>query len=280
MYRFLGRTILAGVLFLGVAAAQSLQVGEYRGTAANGNVNGKATFDVLSCDASGHVRAFFSASDGLQGDGTLTGTVDANGRIQLSGQLSGWQMQVSGDLSGNELRAKYELTGQGSPQHGTFDVRYSGPVRSGAAGAKSIADLAGTWKKADAFVPMLNPITHQPQGASFQDGGTLQIDSNGKFSYEHVHNHCDSFGAKCCRLDQEHWNGSADLEGPVLNFHVASGEQLHHDSCMPAMNKQWQLSAHTESFRWEIKSSALQGGKTAPALCWKLQSDWTCYTKE
>jgi hypothetical protein len=192
-------------------------------------------------------------------------------------------MKVSGDLSGNRLHAQYDLTGQGNPQHGTFDVRYSGASRSGeasAAGAKSIAEFAGTWKKADAFVPMLNPITHQPQGSSFQDGGTLQIESSGKFTYEHVHNHCDSFGAKCCRLDQEHWNGTADLEGPVLNFHIASGEQMHHDSCMPAMNKQWNLSPHTETFRWDVRRSPLQNGGSAPALCWKLPVDWTCFTKQ
>src|SRR3569623_381048 len=106
MFRFLGRTILLGLLFLGVAAAQSLQVGEYRGTARNGSVSGKVTFDVLSADASGQVRAFSSFSDGLEGDGTLTGTVDANGRVQLSGQLSGWKMTATGNLSGNRLQAQ------------------------------------------------------------------------------------------------------------------------------------------------------------------------------
>ena len=267
--------MLAPLLAIALSAAPAgFQVGRYEGTALNttANARGKVRFEISSNDPK-HVRAFFSAYDGLVGDSALTGTIDGKGVMHLSGDLLQWKMSVEATSAGNAIHAHYELRGA-NPQAGDFDVRYAGAVQPPA--TTRVADLAGTWKKEDAFTPPLNPITHLPMGDRFEDGGNLTIDPSGHFQLMHLHNHCDGFGAHCCRLDQVQTAGTLAIDGDTLVFHVASGKQLHHDSCNPAMNGLIEAKAHTEKFRWELQRHPTAG---VPGLCWMTGGDWLCFWK-
>lgn len=85
------------------------------------NATGKAVIEIKSADRNGNLTAHFTASDGLSGDGDLTGRVDGSGRLRLSGPLSGWTMQIDGQLNGRTMTARYTLTG-GTPQDGNFSL--------------------------------------------------------------------------------------------------------------------------------------------------------------
>ncbi len=105
------------------------RVGRYEGTALNTtfNLKGKVVFEISQIEQpSGQVSAHFIASNGLTGEGWLTGRIDENGRMTLSGNILDWKMSVQARLSGDAtITATYTL--QGSPnQQGEFSVRFRG----------------------------------------------------------------------------------------------------------------------------------------------------------
>lgn len=85
------------------------------------NATGKAVIEIKSADRNGKLTAHFTASEGLTGDGEMTGRVDESGRLRLSGNVSGWTMQLDGQLNGRTLSGKYTLTGS-TPQGGNFNI--------------------------------------------------------------------------------------------------------------------------------------------------------------
>jgi hypothetical protein len=146
--------------------------------------------------------------------------------------------------------------------------------------ARGLADLTGTWKKFDYLVPPSNLITHLPAGPSWQDGGTLVIEPAGRFSLNHVHNHCDnSPGRNCCRIDGYNWNGTLAIEQGNLAFDIASGGTTHQDNCAPSMNRNTMVSPHKETATWTLRQNPAHDD--APALCLHPTSgEEGCYTKE
>jgi hypothetical protein len=253
------------------AAASPFQLGRYEGTALNttANARGKVLFELTANDPA-HAEAHFVASEGLSGEAFLTGTID-HGVMRLAGPLLMWTMSVEAKHEGQELVARYSLRGA-SPQEGEFRVQYAGPLAPPP--KRDLASIVGTWEKQDGFAPPLDPITHLPRGDRFEDGGTFTIERDGHFALTHLHNHCDGYGAHCCRLDQVKWNGTLSLEGSALVFEIAGGSQLHHDSCNAAMNGQNQVKPGTFRTSWDLGSH--QG---TPVICIHLSTDPLCFSK-
>lgn len=110
------------------AFGQSLRgysVGRYEGQAFNTtrNATGKIVVELTSIDAaSGAVIAHFTASDGLKGDGDLTGKIDAAGVLRLAGGIGDWRIALAGKVKADEIRANYKLTGASS-QTGNFIIK-------------------------------------------------------------------------------------------------------------------------------------------------------------
>lgn len=116
---------LCAALPLSASAQARPKPGRYEGTAYNTTVSaqGHAVFELTEVDPSTHeASARFTASEGLSGDGWLTGTVDASGAMSLSGTLSDWTMVVKAHPAGSDsISATYTLSGP-STQQGEFKV--------------------------------------------------------------------------------------------------------------------------------------------------------------
>src|SRR5436309_1175332 len=103
---------------------QGFRAGHYEGRALNTTANqrGKVTFDLYGLDAaSGRVRAYFGASDGLEGEAWLYGKVDKRGELELSGPLASYRMEIRGRVGPRgTINANYKLEGT-RPQQGNFE---------------------------------------------------------------------------------------------------------------------------------------------------------------
>ena len=103
-------------------------VGRYEGTAFNTTANqgGRAVLEITAASA-GKVQARFAASDGLSGEGWLSGTL-AGGTLTLSGPLAGWRMSLTASARpGGALAGTYVLEGEGK-QEGRIEVTRRGPA--------------------------------------------------------------------------------------------------------------------------------------------------------
>src|SRR5690242_3021877 len=104
----LTRAIALLSLFVTVSFSQSTdtfrgyRAGYYKGRAFNSTANarGNAGFELYDLNReNGHVRAYFIASDGLEGEAWLTGSITSNGELDLSGTLESFRMEVRGHLA-------------------------------------------------------------------------------------------------------------------------------------------------------------------------------------
>lgn len=123
---------------------QEYRAGHYEGSALNTTANqrGKVVLDLYAFDpASGGVRAYFGASEGLSGEAWLSGTISSQGELELSGRLSDFRMEIRGRLTPEgTIKAAYRLEGA-APQEGNFEVAFRhqlppGWIPRGAAGSR------------------------------------------------------------------------------------------------------------------------------------------------
>lgn len=146
------------------------KAGRYEGEALNTTYNSKGTvvFEIRSIDQAGNVSAYFVASNGLVGEGGLTGKIDSEGILRLSGNISGWKMSVAARISNNIINANYRLSDSSSTQDGNFSVLLKSQFNNGNFGSSgttsppsnsnnggpahqtiqgnSAADINGAWK--------------------------------------------------------------------------------------------------------------------------------------
>jgi len=105
---------------------RGFKLGRYEGRATNttANAKGKAVFEIKTIDrTSGAVTAIFEASQGLVGNGTLRGSIDASGLMELSGPFSsGGALHILARINGNVIRAKYRLGNRTLQHNGVFRV--------------------------------------------------------------------------------------------------------------------------------------------------------------
>lgn len=109
------------------------QVSRYDGEALNTTFNktAKVQLKILSIDGAGNVSAIFGddSSMALPGSGNLTGKIDENGILRLTGPFLSWQISISGLTDGKVITANYKITGANN-QEGRFTVRISLPEES------------------------------------------------------------------------------------------------------------------------------------------------------
>lgn len=124
---FVAAYLLVGLIASGntsvfAQAYKGFNVGRYQGQVSNGGGKntGKGTLDIRGISATGAVQAHIRDSDGLEGEGTLTGAINANGVMQLTGVMTApsngaqWQTAlIAVILPSGELRMGNRQT-QGS----------------------------------------------------------------------------------------------------------------------------------------------------------------------
>ena len=114
--------------------------------------------------------------------------------------------------------------------------------------------------KQDALLADRNPYSGSPQGVSYTDSQSVQIDADGKFAVVKVHNHCNG---GCCRLDGEEDFGTVNLGSGNLNFQTTKGSKLIDDGCL-GKKQRTEVVPHRDSFSWSIRKNPNTG---ALSLC-------------
>ena len=132
-------------LIVGTAAFaqdyKGFNVGRYQGPAHNktGGSDGKATLDIRSIGANGTVQAYLRDSDGLEGEGLLTGAINANGVMQLKGVMtspsngSRWQSALIAVMQNGQIRMGNRLTLGNTVEEETATMAFTSttaPVRA------------------------------------------------------------------------------------------------------------------------------------------------------
>lgn len=111
-----------------VAASENplLATGTYTGKGKNVTFNQTGDFllRIDSVDADGNVEAYLEASNGLQGKATMTGTINSDGKLELSGTLDdGQSAAINATVSGNRISAGYGIADSNlKTQSGNFVV--------------------------------------------------------------------------------------------------------------------------------------------------------------
>lgn len=123
-----GFTLLANSLAVAQKQADDFRgykIGRYEGAIVNTthNVKGTAAFEIRKIDRkTGNVTTFLTpTSDNLSGEGVLTGKIDEEGILRVSGPILNWTARVVARVKGNTIKANYRLDGN-TPQEGNFQV--------------------------------------------------------------------------------------------------------------------------------------------------------------
>ncbi len=103
-----------------------LATGTYTGRGKNVTYNQTGDFllRIDSVDADGNVKAYLEASNGLEGSATMTGTINSDGKLELSGTLEdGKSAAINATVSGNKISAGYGIADSNlKTQSGNFVV--------------------------------------------------------------------------------------------------------------------------------------------------------------
>jgi hypothetical protein len=103
-----------------------LKTGTYTGKGENVTYKKRGDFllRIDSVDASGNVKAYFQASNGLQGTSRMTGKVDDKGKLTLDGTLDdGDAISISATVAGDKISAGYGISDADlNTQAGNFSV--------------------------------------------------------------------------------------------------------------------------------------------------------------
>jgi hypothetical protein len=113
------------------STSTKLRLGTYKGAATTTNqFTGTLRIKIKSVDEEGNVKADLRASNGLYGEGSLTGKVDAMGNLRLDGEIvttlyqtTRWRITVTALVEDNALvKGKYreEAIGTGTEGAGEF----------------------------------------------------------------------------------------------------------------------------------------------------------------
>lgn len=104
----------------------ALRTGTYTGKGENVTYKKRGDFllRIDSVDSAGNVKAYFQASNGLQGTSRMTGKVDSKGKLSLDGTLDdGDAISISATVSGDKISAGYGISDADlNTQAGNFNV--------------------------------------------------------------------------------------------------------------------------------------------------------------
>ena len=93
-------------------ANKFLKTGTYtgRGTNLTYNRSGDFLLRIDSVDAAGNVKAYFEASNGLNGSSTMTGKIDDEGKLTLDGEFAdGRAFSISATVTGRKIEGGYGI---------------------------------------------------------------------------------------------------------------------------------------------------------------------------
>ena len=258
------------------------RAGFYQGQAMNttANARGKVVFELYDFDQkNSRVRAYFGASNGLEGEAWLSGKVTNSGELDLSGNLASYRMEVRGHaMPSGAIDADYSLEGT-NPQRGTFEVSFVSAIpadmaEDSAFRTSPISNLIGTWEVGGALPGQVNPITGMSTGISFVDVHRLQFFPDGSFKHLWSHRHCD--GPRCCSEQAMGENGTFTLQGEKLNLAITDGMLINTDMCNPKMTGHTPVKHRTDTYVVSTKP-----GLGQPQLCLQSGSQAaTCYQKQ
>jgi hypothetical protein len=255
------------------------RAGYYKGRALNttANARGNAGFELYDINKqNGHVRAYFIASEGLEGEAWLTGKITPSGELDLSGTLESYRMEVRGHVAANgSITADYSLEGM-NPQRGNFEVSFVEAIPESMADDNSfrssaVSNLIGAWEVGGALPAQTNPITGMSIGISFVDVHRLEFFPDGSFKHLWSHRHCD--GPRCCSEQAMLETGSYSLDSEKLSLNITGGNLINTDVCNPKMTGHTSVKHKTETFSVSSRGSQLclqQGSQ--PTACYQKQS--------
>ncbi len=270
---------------------EQYRAGHYEGSAFNTTANqrGKVVLDFYAFDpASGSVRAYSNFSEGLFGEAWLSGTINDQGEVLLSGRLLDFTMEVHGRLTAKgTINATYRLTGA-TPQEGRFEVAFQHPLPSTQDATSDRrqpssrnADLIGAWEVGGGMPAQRNPITGEATGISFTEARQLEIYPDGQFKHLQTHRHCEGTGAsRCCREQAVLEQGTLSVAGSRLVFDIKGGGTIVKDGCNPALSRQGAVEQRKASFSWSLRAGSNGAGgsvlclqqDSAEAVCYRRQS--------
>jgi hypothetical protein len=257
---------------------QKYRAGRYKGTALNttANARGKVDFELFDIDqTNGRARAYFIATEGLEGEAWLTGRIENNGELKLSGTLETYRMEVHGHLTPNgSIRADYLLEGA-NPQQGNFEISFVSALPTDMAEdsgfrTSAVSNLIGAWEVGGALPAQVNPVTGISTGVSFVDVHRLEFFPDRSFKHLWSHRHCD--GPRCCSDQAMLETGSYSLDGQNLNLNITGGNLINTDVCNPRMNGHTPVKQRTETFGVSMRGSQLCLQGKQPAACYQKQS--------
>jgi hypothetical protein len=143
--------------------------------------------------------------------------------------------------------------------------------------ARTLADLAGTWKRQDSLMADRHR-DGRIVGVSFTDTGALDIQPGGRFRHVQAHNHYSGSGG-CSRLDGITEEGTLSLEGVDLVFDIRSGSHLVDDGCGAQPRVRTPIAPRRESFPWSLRTNPDRGNERT--LCWNTTPGHAvCYARQ
>ena len=114
---------------------KGFNVGRYQGSVTNrtgGNTGtGKGTLDIRTISSTGVVQAYLRDSDGLEGAGQLTGSINVNGVMQLTGSMTSpsdnsvWQSALIAVMQNGHIRMGNKLTLGNAVQEETATMAFT-----------------------------------------------------------------------------------------------------------------------------------------------------------
>jgi hypothetical protein len=250
---------------------QGYRDGRYEGRAFNATAKaeGDVVFELYDLDpSSGKVRAYFGASNGLEGEAWLQGRINQNGELDLVGNLASYKMNIEGRvLTKGTIRAEYQLKGA-TTQEGSFEVEFKQPI-----GAPVNEDILGIWEVGGGLPAQINPVTGM-SGPSFVDAHRLEFFPDGSFKHLWSHRHCDTI--RCCNEQAMLEEGPFSFSGQTLDLTVTDGNLIVTDACNPKLNGHTPVKHGTFTYNFSIKP-----GVGATQLCLQSGSQGvTCYSKQ
>lgn len=176
---------------------KGFSVGQYQGQAYNktGNNYGKATLVIRSIAPNGSVQAYLRDSDGLEGAGTLTGAININGVLQLSGPMTSpsdksvWQSAFMAIMQNGQIRMGNKLTLGNVVQEETATMAYASltapatinttqPMHAQASNSTSSVAQTQKWKVGDKVIA-------GTAGAGIVPGTIVEISATGLYYRVH-----------------------------------------------------------------------------------------------
>ncbi|MDQ3180040.1 MAG: hypothetical protein M3Q33_05925, partial [Acidobacteriota bacterium] len=217
------------------AVARLLKIGRYEGGATNetAGFTGKTAIDIKNVDSTtGKINANIYFYAGLEGEGSLTGTISERGNLTLTGKFAEGQICVQGVLQTNEFAADFRLE-DSFVQTGNFKVAFKGAATNNPVSNKFPPLLIGKWKFDD-YQPGARASNISPNMTTgYSKLWTIEFFDDGSYKYIETNRFCPT-GSTCCRNNNQLEKGAFSITEAGFDFAFKAGDTMQTDECNPS----------------------------------------------